>query len=94
MSWHHLAVDDENAALHIADETKKAALVAMFGPQGKEVAISSSRAVGETVMHFYFSPAVAAVGRAHGASPCGKPTLKQAGGLLIGNQGVLQRLLG
>ena len=94
MSWHHLAVDDENTALRIGDEAMRAALDVMRGSTDSEVAISSQRGIGETVMHFYFSPAVAAIGRSHGASPCGKPTLEQAGGLLIGNQGVLQRLLG
>lgn len=94
MSWHHLAVDNENTALRIADDAKKSALVVMLGPRSNEVAVSSSREPVGTVMHFYFSPAVAAIGRAHGASPCGKPTLEQAGGLLVGNQGVLQRLLG
>ena len=94
MSWHHLAVDDENTALRIGDEAMRAALDVMRGSTDSEVAISSQRGIGETVMHFYFSPAVAAVGRAHGASPCGKPTLKQAGGLLIGYHGVLERLLG
>ena len=94
MSWHHLAVDDEVANIRIADAAKQAGLAAMLAGKSDEVDISSRRERGGTVMHFYFSPSVAAIGRAHGASPCGKPTLEQAGGLLLGNQGVLQRLLG
>ena len=94
MSWHHLSVDDENEILRITRETQEAAFAVMIGPQADSVAISSQRDKHGTDMHFYFSPAVAAVGRAHGAVPCGKPTLEQAGGLLIGNHGVLKRLLG
>ena len=94
MSWHHLSVDDENENLRIARETKQAAFAIMAGPLAEAVAVSSRRDKHGTAMHFYFSPAVAAIGRAHGAIPCGKPTLEQAGGLLIGNHGVLERLLG
>ena len=94
MSWHHLSVDDENDILRIGRDAPQAALAVMAGPLSNDVAISSLRERNGTAMHFYFSPAVAAVGRAYGARPCGKPTLEQAGGLLIGNHGVLKRLLG
>jgi hypothetical protein len=82
MSWHHLEVDDEAVAFRIANDAKVAAQVAMIGPSSDAVAISSCRAVGTTAIHFYFSPAVASIGRAFAAAPCGKPTLEQAGGRL------------
>ncbi len=39
MSWHHLAVDDENEILRISDETKRAAFVLMLGVRSEEVAV-------------------------------------------------------
>lgn len=78
--WHHLHIDGIEAALSLSQTLQSQA----DGVAGTGVAIFSRLDAADGSTHFYFSPAAAALARAHGALQCVKPALNQVGGPIYG----------
>lgn len=89
--WHYLYIEEPNTALA---ESRKfmEAIFALIAATGNNYVAVFSRLDKTGGVHYYFTPPAKAVAVAYGASPCERPSKQEAGGLLVGDQTLLDRL--
>ena len=90
--WHYLYIDDPNTAYFESKRFMEAVSAHMSTSGDNDIAVFSRLDKQTGGVHYYFTPLAKAVAVAHGASPHEKPSKQEAGGLLIGDQTVIDRL--
>lgn len=90
--WHHLYVVDTDSAARVAELIQEGIFALMAA--GKMDAAAFSRIdENRAGTHFHFTPQATSIAVAIGASPCKTPpSHEQLGGLLFGDQAIIERL--
>jgi hypothetical protein len=91
--WYHLHIKDPTTAFSVSRQMMDEHFVLFAAMQNRDCAIFS-RIDDAGGMNYYFTPSASSVAKAHGASPCGQPSRKDAGSLLCGDQTIITRLYG
>lgn len=92
MEWHHLYVSDTDEAKRIATQIHQA-IFALMAIGIMDAAAFSKIDDERTGTHFYFSPKAHPAAKSFCAKPCSvAPSRKEIGGLLFGDQTVVNRL--
>ena len=89
-SWFHLYDDGVDSSYRLSGLLQEQALALTMIKQNVSVFSSLDRQTGGT--HFYFPPEAKNLAIQHGADPCEKPSKEKIGGLLFGDQTLLDRL--
>jgi hypothetical protein len=90
--WYYLYIDDPNTAFVESSKFMEAILALMATSGNNDTAVFSRLDKHKGGVHYYFTPSAKAVAVAYGASPCEKPSTQEVGGLLAGEQTVIDRL--
>jgi hypothetical protein len=89
--WYHLYIEEPDTALALSRKFMEAVIALIAVSDNNDVAVFSRNDKTEGV-HYYFTPPAMAVAVAYGASPCERPSKREAGGLLVGDQTLLGHL--
>ena len=90
--WHHLYVEGTDRAYGVSTAIHRAMFILLAAGE-KDAAVFSKINDEHSGTHFYFSPQAEQVAAAFNATPCDTPPLRQeVGGLLSGEQTVINRL--
>ena len=91
--WNHLFIDNPKTALSTSHLMMDEHFALYAATQNRDCAIFS-RIDDDGGMHYYFTPSASPIAKAHGASPCEKPSKQDVGGILCGDQTIVARLYG
>ena len=89
--WYHLYINDPTTAYSVSRQMMDRHFVLYAATQNRDCAIFS-RIDDDGGMHYYFTPSASPIAKAHGASPCEKPSKQDVGGILCGDQTIVARL--
>jgi len=92
MTWNYKYIDDPSAAYAESTRYLSAMTAVLLLPVAQDAAIYSRADDVTGGMHYYFTPAASNVASKFGACPCSKPSRSEIGGLLVGDQTLINRL--
>jgi hypothetical protein len=88
--WYYLYIDNPNEAFMQASKFMEA-IFALRVSGNKDAAVFSRLDEYTGGVHYYFTPSAKSVAVAYGANPCEKPSKQEMGGLLVGDQTIIDR---
>jgi hypothetical protein len=90
--WFHLYIDDPTEAYSASNKIMDQHFALLVATRNESLCVFSRLDTETGGVHIYFAPGTELIAKKHNAKPCERPSRQESGGLLCGNQTVIESL--